>query len=438
MADKSIQLLLLIDALKHTNMENPKTTPKLIQDISAALQNIYPDEAPETLSPATIGRHIKAMNKSGLYHIATCKNAKDGYYCARFPFDAAEFSIIAQALYRSTTLSTKETHRLLEKFLNQTDDLGEGYLNIMMKQLQRTSPRRKPPLETLPVIHTIIKAIWEQKQLRFNYYERHDRNKDSMKKRVDEKTGKPITYTVSPYYLVWNMDECYLIAHCTKHDTKLGKHLSHFKVSLITDQAQLMYEPACSIAEMIEYPRYRMERTIPEYVAIYERKKKTSSDEEARSFDNRAAMVMFSLDRYMRENLFLFHDTSPIVDIRLYFRASFIGTLMAQFNLDRTTLKAYPTGRKYPDGEPVCSAIITVQENEGLYMWLMQQGTYVTVAEPQAIRTKLKNRLQETLKAIDEYESGPLDPIDPDKLKKEKENIRKAEMMRDMLLIRSH
>ena len=436
-ADKSILFLLLIDALKNTNREHPKTTKDLIQDVAAAWQELYPDESPATISPSTVGRHIKAMNKSGLYHIATCKNAKEGYYCDRFTFEAAEFSIIAQALYRSVAISTDETRAILKKFLNNTDDLGEDYLDIMMKQIQRTSPRRMPARATLPVIKTILDAIWAQKKLRFTYYERHDRDTDNMKKRSDKETGKTIQYVVSPYYLVWNMDECYLIAHSERHDNANGKRLSHFKVSLIADQAKLTYEPACSIKEMMEYRRYTIKRTIPEYQAMREYAKKASSEEDKHRISNRTALVRFSLDRYMRENLFMFHDDSPLVDIRLYFRKSFLGTLMAQFNLDRYTIKAYPTDRTFPDGEKIISAIITVQANEGLYMWLSLQCNNVMVVEPDSIRSKLKKRLEKSLQAINEYEKGPHDPIDQKQLEEDKKKIAFADMWKEMMDIPS-
>ena len=433
MADKSVQILLLMDALKNTNRENPKTSKRLIQDVQAAWEEIFPGEPPATLSPATIGRHIKAMNKSGLYHIATCKNAKEGYYCDSFPFESAEFALIAQALYRSVAISTKETNNILNKFFNHTDDLGEGYLNIMLKQLRRTAPRRKPERETLPIIRSILAAVWNQRQLRFTYYEKNDRDVSEMEMRTDENTGEPVVYKVSPYYLVWNADECYLIAHYPGHDKDGVKRLSHFKVSLISRKILVMEEPTCSITEMQEYPRYCMRRTTPEYVAVVKRKEAANlTKEQAKSIDRRAALVQFSLDRYMRENVFMFHDDSPVVDVRLYFKENFAQILMEQFNLDRNTIKLYPTGRTFPNGEPIISAIITVQANGGFYMWLMQQGNKVTVAEPESVRQKLKQKYLDALSAIEEYEQGPKDPINKEQLAKDRKDMERVEMFREM------
>ena len=433
-----VLFLLLLDALKHTNREYPRTKDELIQDVSSAWQEHFPDEPPAQLSKSSVGRYIDALNTSGFYHIATSKNKKEGYYCDKFDFEAAEFSLIAQALYRSVTISTTETNAIIKKFLHRTDSLGEDYLDIMIKQMERRAPRRKPTRHTLPIIRAILDAIWKQKKLKFTYYTHQDRDMANMQKRLDSATGKTKKYVVSPYYLVWNMDECYLIAHCAAHDTKKDKHhLSHFKVSLIADQFQLTYDAALSISEMEEYKRYSLKRTIPEYKAVNEYKKKASTKEEKQLISNRSALVTFSLDRYMRENIFMFHNDTAPIDMRFFFRESFQGQFLAQFNLDSNMLHVYPTNRTFPDGETALNAYVTVQENEGLYRWLMLQGDNVIVVEPASVRAELKKRMQTALNTIIDYEQHPLEPVDPEKLKADKQKERTVEMFDDMLRIPS-
>ena len=397
MSDKAIQFLLLIDALKDTNPEHPKTSKKLMQDMEAAWQELFPEEPPAALSTTTIGRHIKAMNRSGLYHIATCKNSKDGYYRDSFPFDAAEFSLIAQALYRSVSISAKETETLLGKFFNQTDNLGEEWLEITLKQLRRTAPHRKTSRMTLPIIRVILQAVGKQQKLRFNYYERDDRDVGRMKKRGDEASGQATFYTVSPYYLVWNRDECYLIAHYPPHDKKSGHRLSHFKISRIADKPRILDEPTLSIEEMMEYPRYAAPGN--QYTG-----KKATPRQNADQRKN--ALTQFSLDRYMRESLFMFRDDSPIVELKLRVREKDIGALLQQFDLDRNALKAYPLQKRTESDGLWYSAVLSVQENEGLYMWLMMQANNVIVIEPESVRQKLKTRLESALQTIRDYESG--------------------------------
>ena len=170
MAGKNvIQLLLLVDALKHTSPENPQNIAKLQKKIEGAWKELFPDVPMSPISASTIGRHIDAMNATKLYDIRTCTYMRDGYYSNKVLFDASEFSIIAQALYRTTTLTRDDSRRIMEKFLNQTDDLGEGHLDILSNQLYRMKTRRKTNRDTLPIIRTLMKAIWDGKQVAFKY-----------------------------------------------------------------------------------------------------------------------------------------------------------------------------------------------------------------------------------------------------------------------------
>ena len=58
-ADMAIKFLLLIDALKQTNRENPKTSKDLILEVESAWNDIFPDTPTKPLSESTIGRHIR-------------------------------------------------------------------------------------------------------------------------------------------------------------------------------------------------------------------------------------------------------------------------------------------------------------------------------------------------------------------------------------------
>jgi hypothetical protein len=98
-------------------------------------------------------------------------------------------------------------------------------------------------------------------------------------------------------------------------------------------------------------------------------------------------------------------------------------------------LHVYPTNRTFPDGETALNAYVTVQENEGLYKWLMLQGDNVIVVEPASVRAELKKRMQTALNTIIDYEQHPLEPVDPEKLKADKQKERKIEMFDDMFRV---
>ena len=429
--EKAIQFLFLIDALKRSRKgkNESKNVEVLRRDIENAWQERFPDIPMTPISAATIGRHIKAMNDSGLYKIVTSKNSKDGYYTDRFLFEAAEFCIIAQALYRSLTLSVEETQNILYKFINQTDALGEGYLDIMDRQIRRTAPRRKSSKNNLPIIKTIMEAVLSGRQIAFRYYNWDAKNKHMREEVEDKESGKAKTFYVSPYYLVWETDECYLIGY----EEGKQKHLSHFKISCITTSIHTLRRKCTPLREMKEFPRYSMKRTLPESVAIFGRQNGDGFPNLCKLYDN----VKFSLDRYMRENIDMFHDGKDVVDVKLHFRAEYMGNILKKFNLDERTLDAKPT-QTIVDGQRIYSAIITVQPNEGFYRWLMGNSNYVMVVEPAMVRNRLRSRLVKALSAIKQYErSDDKDPIDYDALKMKKQNDDFQEMWRDMFLIPS-
>ena len=155
-----------------------------------------------------------------------------------------------------------------------------------------------------------------------------------------------------------------------------------------------------SITAMQEYPRYFLgsTRSVKETEKIL---KQLQKEAPFNALKQDEALKRFSLDRYMRENIFMVHDDSPMIDLTLNFREEFIGTLLTQFNLNRFKISAFPTEKCFDDGEKIFSAVITVQENEGLYKWIMQNLNNVIVVKPEFVCTKLKKRLKAALNLLD-------------------------------------
>ena len=205
----------------------------------------------------------------------------------------------------------------------------------------------------------IVYAICQHRKIVFSCYDFNDRKLDNMKLETNEQ-GKLIQHKVSPYYLANDADEYYLIAHDPIQDVSEKPHLSHF------EESKKMLE------KLIEEAPFN-------------------------SIKQDEALQRFSLDRYMRENIFMVHDDSPLIDLQLNFRESLQNTILKQFNLNRFKIRAFPTKKYFDDGERIFNTVITVQDNEGLYQWLMQNANDVIVVKPEFVRNKLKNRLQAAL-----------------------------------------
>ena len=121
--------------------------------------------------------------------------------------------------------------------------------------------------------------------------------------------------------------------------------------------------------------------------------------------DKREDLADFALDRYMRENPYMIHDEQEVVAVQLCFKEDFLGNVLERFNLNSRKIRANPNGLYTDKGEPMYSALITVQPNDGFYSWLMANANQVVVAEPAFIRQEVKKRLQEALRAIADYEN---------------------------------
>jgi hypothetical protein len=93
----------------------------------------------------------------------------------------------------------------------------------------------------------------------------------------------------------------------------------------------------------------------------------------------------------------MFNNNSLPISLRLFFVEDAIRLILMRFDLNERALRLYPINRYTKDGKRLYSATIQVQENEGLYIWLMQMGSLIYVKEPSSIRDKLKQRLQQTL-----------------------------------------
>ena len=400
--------LLIIDALQNTDRNNPKTAREIIKEVDEKLNKLFPDfPKPETeptkAVTATISRHVHDMNLlPELYKIETCSDNKLGYYNANegreFIFTPAEFSLIALALYRTPSISTDETETIIKKFKSLVGMTGDMFnYAIVNKQIKVWQGiRRKTHREILPIISELLKAIIEGKQLSFNLYERSARYKGEkialQTRKKQRKLAEDITETfrVSPYFLAWEADECYLIAysHYPNYDMQDKQQLTHFKVALITN-LKILEEDTETLKRMGFYARYAMEphTRYTDWATrsrLAEIKKLLDRDTQGTRFKN------FSLDRYMREHIYMVTDTSPTVDVTIEFEKDFLETVLTQLTFKQIVEPSANDVEKF-------QTIMTVQDNDGLYQWLMRYSDKVTVLGPKEVRDKLRKRLNQAL-----------------------------------------
>ena len=396
--------LIFLDIIKNTDIDTPKNSKEIIKELEERWKKTFPNEPFKEYGLSTIIRHIEDMNKSGFYNIEVCNNNKLGYYNAEESslFTSAEATLIAMALYRSPSISVEETTKILNKFRNIVRISGEVYRYFLNQQIKEWKGiRRKTQRNILPIINKILNAIIDNRKIKFNCYKTNMNEKKKMEL-LKNKRGRLIEYKVSPYFLVWESDECYLIAHDPKQDLPDKHQLNHYKISLI-ENIKILTERAAPLSFVDNYERYIMESqdvyTLDRTHTRILRTLKNFDDVEY--IFGETITKKFSLDRYMREHIYMSSSKLDLVDVKIYFKESFMETLLTRFYIKKQTLQISPTGELW-DKEKVYRATITVQENEGLYQWLMQYSGSVIVYFPEHIRQKLKKRHLQALELLEE------------------------------------
>lgn len=402
--------LLIIDALQNTDRDNPKTAQEIIKEVDEKLYKLFPDDfkksgdKPNKTGLATISRHVHDMNLlKELYKIEAPCGTQLGYYNAtegkKFVFTPAEFALIAIALYRTPSISTEETETIIKKFKSLVGLTGDMFsYSIVDKQIKVWQGiRRKTYREILPIISELLKAIIEGKQVSFNLYERSARYKGekiplqtrTKQRKSDEEIIEK--FRVSPYFLAWENDECYLIAYSNypNYDSPEGQQLTHFKISLIAN-LKILEDDIEKLRRLDFYARYAME-SHPFYTdsATRDRLREIEEklQEDTKEFKN------FSLDRYMREHIYMVTNNAPTVDVTIEFDEDFVETILTQLTLKQRVDPPVNDDKKW-------RTTMTVQDNEGLYQCLMRYSDNVTVLSPQKVKDKLRKKLEKALKDL--------------------------------------
>ena len=404
--------LLIIDALQNTDRDNPKTAREIIKEVDEELYELFPDDFPKTEAEptravtATISRHVHDMNLlPRLYKIMIHDDNKLGYYNAtegkKFVFTPAEFALVAIALYRTPSISTEETETIIKKFKSLVGMTGDMFsYSIVDKQIKVWQGiRRKTHREILPIISGLLKAIIESKQVSFNLYERSFKYAGEkvplQTRKKQRKSNEQIidTFRVSPYFLAWEDDECYLIAYSNypNYDSPEGQQLTHFKISLIAN-LKILEDDIEKLRRMDFYARYAME-SHPFYTdsATRDRLREIEKSLQKNTLDS--SLKNFSLDRYMREHIYMVTNNAPTVDVMIEFNEDFVETILSQLTLKQKIQPPVNNDKKW-------WTIMTVQDNDGLYQWLMRYSDKVTVLGPQKVKNKLRKKLEQALENL--------------------------------------
>lgn len=205
------QLYLLKILSEYTDENHAMTTPQLIDKlaeyhVNAERKSIYND--------------IEALNTMG-YDILKGKSREHyGYYMASRDFELPELKLLVDAVQSSRFITEKKSRELISKL----EKLCSKYDGNKLRRQVYVSDRLKAENEGIYyVVDGIHEAIQKDRQISFRYYEW-----DADKNMRFKKNGK--RYEVSPYLLVWNDANYYLVAYEEEE-----RMIKHYRVDKMTD-----------------------------------------------------------------------------------------------------------------------------------------------------------------------------------------------------------
>jgi len=205
------QLYLLRILSEYTDEDHAMTTQELIEklaeyDVSAERKSIYSD--------------IEALNAIGFDILNDKSRDHNGYYMASRDFELPELKLLVDAVQSSRFITEKKSKELIGKL----EKLCSKYEGSRLQRQVYVSDRLKAENESIYYnVDGIHEAIQNDRQISFRYYE-WDANKNMHYK----KEGK--RYVVSPYLLVWNDANYYLVAF----EEESGM-IRHYRVDKMTD-----------------------------------------------------------------------------------------------------------------------------------------------------------------------------------------------------------
>lgn len=204
------QLYLLRILSEYTDENHAMTTQELIEklaeyDVSAERKSIYSD--------------IEALNTMGFDILNDKSRNHNGYYMASRDFELPELKLLVDAVQSSRFITEKKSKELIGKL----EKLCSKYDGSRLQRQVYVSDRLKTENENIYYnVDGIHEAIQKDRQISFRYYEW-----DADKNMRYKKEGK--RYVVSPYLLVWNDANYYLVAY-----EEESSMIRHYRVDKMT------------------------------------------------------------------------------------------------------------------------------------------------------------------------------------------------------------
>lgn len=240
---KKASILLVLKVLEEYSDEEHYLTQQEIIDKIDQLYGI-------TLERKSVANSLMLLEEIG-YDIN--KQQKGGYALLSRLFEPEETKYVVDALFSSKALSSNAAQSLANKLISVQSRYNRQDYRYIYKSSQINRTNNK---EIFYNLYIIREALKENKRIGFNYIDYDNDGKEILRKDGFE-------YIVSPYYLVNNFGQYYLLANYNSG----YRPFNVFKVNRITNiivKDKFDYKP---IEE--ELPRFDIAKYINEHIYLF-------------------------------------------------------------------------------------------------------------------------------------------------------------------------
>ncbi|MCI9156619.1 MAG: WYL domain-containing protein [Lawsonibacter sp.] len=198
--------------LRQTDEDHPLTVPQIIeglakQDIKAERKSIYDD--------------LEALRLFGL-DVQSRKGKSAGWFVGSREFELPEVKLLMDAVQSSRFLTQKKSDTLIRKLEGLASVHQAGQLQRQVYVSGRIKVMNESIYYNVDKLHT---AIASQKAITFKYFDY-----DIHRNKVFRQEGR--RYVVSPYGLIWNSENYYLVAFDHSH-----QEMRHYRVDKMAEIA---------------------------------------------------------------------------------------------------------------------------------------------------------------------------------------------------------
>jgi predicted DNA-binding transcriptional regulator YafY len=196
--------------LRQTDEDHPLTVPQIIeglarQDIKAERKSIYDD--------------LEALRLFGL-DIQSRKGKVPGWFVGEREFELPEVKLLMDAVQSSRFITQKKSDALIRKLEGLASFHQAGQLQRQVFVSGRIKVMNESIYYNVDKLHSAIAA---QKAITFKYFDY-----DIQRRKVFRQEGK--RYVVSPYGLIWNSENYYLVAFHHAY-----REMRHYRVDKMTE-----------------------------------------------------------------------------------------------------------------------------------------------------------------------------------------------------------